>query len=144
MTLFESHHSGEEHIAFPLLAAKVPGVDFSLLVRQHQDMHRLTDRLMGLCQAAKQEQLSLQQSAPLLEELLALWQEHREMEEQQLSAHGQKQSQPGALVLPFLLFNLEPSAQQTFASQLPWVVTKILVPWVWRGRWQTMKPFLLA
>ena len=50
---------------------------------------------------------------------------------------------PHYLVVPFMLYNLEPVPRSMLASRLPSEMTDQLVPVVWKDRWASMKPFLL-
>jgi len=50
---------------------------------------------------------------------------------------------PHYLVVPFMLYNLEPGPRSILASRLPSEMTEQLVPVVWKDRWASMKPFLL-
>jgi hypothetical protein len=51
-------------------------------------------------------------------------------------------------LLPFLLYNLEGKDRQWMQDQMPsprlsWVVTGVLLPGIWRKKWEPMAPFLL-
>ena len=58
--------------------------------------------------------------------------------------HGKKNAGPGPLALPFLFYNLEGTDREGFLMHFPWIVKKVLVPIIWRGKWKPMSPFLLV
>ena len=51
---------------------------------------------------------------------------------------------PDSLAVPFLLYNLPPEERAMFARPMPFIVTRLLVPFVWKKRWALMRPFLLS
>jgi hypothetical protein len=50
---------------------------------------------------------------------------------------------PHYLVVPFMLYNLEPGPRSILASRMPSEMTEQLVPVAWKDQWAPMKPFLL-
>jgi hypothetical protein len=50
---------------------------------------------------------------------------------------------PHYLVIPFMLYNLEPGPRSMLASGIPSEMTEQLIPVVWKDQWAPMKPFLL-
>lgn len=62
---------------------------------------------------------------------------------QQTAEANMKNTGPDFLVLPFLLFNMDPEWRTVFAGELPPVISEQLVPVVWKEQWAPMKPFLL-
>jgi hypothetical protein len=46
------------------------------------------------------------------------------------------------LLVPFLLGNLSGKDRTSMSREIPWLVTRVLVP-VWRNKWAPMEPFLL-
>jgi hypothetical protein len=62
----------------------------------------------------------------------------------QFAEHGRQHMAPGSLVVPFLLYNLSVEERAIFARPMPFFLTRVLVPVVWRKRWAPMKPFLLS
>lgn len=61
----------------------------------------------------------------------------------QLSDHGQAHSQPGELVMPFIVYNLAGSDRTEFVRLLPPVVSSQLIPIAWKTVWEPMVPFLV-
>ena len=107
-----------------------------------------------------------------LEQMNALWHAHIAQEEAHVSAErigvvvdDAEQAQMSVVfaregrrhqmglvplywLLPFLLYNLEGQDRQWMLNQMPsprlsWIVTGVLLPWIWRKRWEPMAPFLL-
>jgi hemerythrin-like domain-containing protein len=107
-----------------------------------------------------------------LEQMNALWQTHIEQEERHFPAErvgaavddaeqarmsavfareGRKHQMgvvPLYWLLPFLLYNLEGRDREWMESQMPspglsWVVTGVLLPHIWRKKWEPMAPLLL-
>jgi len=70
-----------------------------------------------------------------------------EEEEQQLTAaigkHSQEHAVPGAMALPFVLFNLEAEDRAGLAETMPPAVINELIPFAWKDQWASMKPFFL-
>jgi len=62
---------------------------------------------------------------------------------QQAAELSMKNFGPHYLVVPFMLYNLEPGPRSILASRMPAEMTEQLVPVVWKDRWASMKPFLL-
>jgi hypothetical protein len=58
--------------------------------------------------------------------------------------HSRKNSGPDYLVVPFLLYNLAPEERVFFARKMPLIVTRLLVPVIWKKQWAPMRPFLLS
>ena len=54
-----------------------------------------------------------------------------------------RNSGPDYLVVPFMLYDLDPEPRAIMTAALPTVVTEQLVPVAWKDRWATMKPYLL-
>jgi hypothetical protein len=161
-----SHHLTEDEIAFPFFRKKFPQAPFERLSKNHQEMETLLEPLgeaiLKVAREGGEADLIL-----LLDNLLsisAIWAPHIQVEEEnftpdavaevinaeeqgQLSAaiakHSQEHSDPASLTVPFVLFNLNPEDRALMAATLPGVLTKVLVPILWKNRWAPMKPFLL-
>ena len=58
--------------------------------------------------------------------------------------HGRKHMSPDYLIVPFLLYNLPPEERAIFARTMPLILTRLLVPLVWKKKWAPMLPFLLS
>jgi hypothetical protein len=166
VSLLNAHHLGEDEVAFPFWMKVQPTGPYEHLCHQHSLMVPALKE-MGLWAAAGEsawEPGSLARLNRVLQILNGIWHSHIPVEEEtmgpqksslilttdqnadldmQLSAHGQEHALPSELVMPFVLYNLEPVDRQEFANSLPPVVTQELVPHVWKDAWAPMTPFLL-
>ncbi len=168
VSVVHGHHLTEDELVFPYFRAKLPDAPFDLLMAQHQELVHLLDKI----EAANEDVTANPQVAAALTRLNGAlrrtgetWHPHIGIEQDHLAAdkvgpmldpeehlrlsrlfaeHGRKHMAPGYLVVPFLLYNLPPEERAMFARGLPVVLTRLLVPWVWRRRWAPMKPFLLS
>lgn len=160
MKVMHSHHLSEDDIAFPYFKSKIEA-PFDQLENDHQGMARILD-MLGMCIM----DLSLggiHKLQKVLNTLNELWVPHIKIEEEnftmeklnavaelkeqaaltkRLSAHSIKNSGPGALAVPFLFYNLEGKDREAFMIHFPWIVKKVLVPIIWRGKWKPMRLFL--
>jgi hypothetical protein len=167
VSVLHAHHLTETDLIFPYLRDRLPDAPFDLLIAQHRDLepvlHRTkaaTDELSAESQAGA----ALDRLNGLLGRLAEFWHPHIRIEEDHFSVdriatlldakeqetlakaaanHGQQHSGPGHLVVPFLLYNLPPAKRPAFARWMPLVVTRLLLPIVWRRKWAPMRPFLL-
>lgn len=167
-TLLHSHHTGEDEIAFPYFQEKMPDAPFDRLSDQHREMEPLIDCIDALLEYAAAPPEADRMLGNLnrgLAQMRELWAPHIREEEHHLSpgrigaiigmdervrlgkvlaAHGRKHAGPPSLIAPFILYNL-PQGDRAIISQtmpVPWLVTRVLVPLVWKKKWQSMAPFL--
>ncbi|HNZ00582.1 MAG TPA: hemerythrin domain-containing protein [Anaerolineaceae bacterium] len=163
--LLHAHHLGEDEIGFPFWRTKSPFAPLNNLIRDHLRMMPLLEKIeIWLNSESGWEAPHLRRLQGILEELNAIWLWHIQLEEsvmgpekaaalltpaenqqlaRQLAAHGQEHAQPGALVLPFILYNLPVEDRAVMAQIFPPLVTRQLVPVEWKPVWEPMKPFLL-
>jgi hemerythrin-like domain-containing protein len=168
--LLHSHHLTEDESVFPSLEAVLKDVPFDVLVAQHHEMGPLIDRVeaaLDEVSSSSQAGASMNDLNRALAELRALWLTHIEQEEDLLSAeridplvdmdeqtrlsksfanHSAKlQMRSGLLstLVPFMIYNLSGTDRELFARAVPWIVTRVLVPLIWKKKWQPMSPFLL-
>jgi hemerythrin-like domain-containing protein len=157
-----SHHLTEDDIAFPYLRDKLEAPYARL-----GDDHQAIARILGKLDACLLEISSggVSKLREVLGEFDKLWGPHIKIEEEHFTAdtlkpvvgmqeqvdltvrseeHGKKNAGPGPLALPFLIYNLEGTDRELFLMRLPWIVRKILVPFIFRGKWAPMSPFLLV
>lgn len=164
--LLHAHHTGEDELAFPLWQARLPAGPFDVLGEQHRQMIPYLDQIERWTAAG----LDAWQASVLgelhhtLSDLQNLWEAHIALEEEtvgpemsrqhlspseneqlgrQLSEHGQAHSQPGELVMPFIVYNLSTEDREVFIRLLPPVVSGQLIPVAWKPAWEAMIPFLL-
>ena len=164
VNVFFGHHHGEDEIMFPTLEDKIKDADFSKLKKQHKELHPLAEKIKEKINTDSPKINNYREIRSLLKETKNLWIKHREEEEKtveldiepllsskeqielsdKLGKHGQSVSKPATLILPFLIYNLEGDDREEFTSDMPWILKKVIVPVIWRNKWERMKPFLLA
>jgi hypothetical protein len=154
------HHHGEDDLAWPYLRARMPEAPYETLIAQHTTMsERLTEAEAAL--AAR----DLGALHAQLGEVDALWQEHVALEEDAFSVeataealapeeqrqvtrkverHAQMHAWPPRLVVPFMLYNLEPEDRAVLKKTIPGFLTKVVVPTIWKPAWAPMMPYLLV
>ena len=166
-SIVNSHHLTEDEIAFPYFRDKLPGAPFDALIENHQVMVQLLDKIkLAVEKAEKKDQLATELSnlESALTRLNDLWHPHIQIEtdefmnkadalipvEEQLrlvklfGEHGQKNAVPPYLTVPFMLYNLPVEDRKVFSQGMPAEVLQNLVPVVWKEKWESMTPFLLA
>ena len=164
--LFHAHHTGEDELAFPFWQARLPSGPFDELSRQHRQMIPYLEQIECWTTAGPEAWQAgvLGEFHHALSDLQNIWETHIALEEEtvgpeksrqhlspseneqlsrQLSDHGQAHSQPGELVMPFIVYNLPVPDREEFIKLLPPVVVSQLMPVVWKPAWAPMIPFLL-
>jgi len=163
-----AHHDTEDELVFPEFRRRLPEAPYDALDEQHEELLPLLDAVGAGIETARKGAPRGEWLPALTESLEALnkrWRSHIDLEEQHFSEetiggvfsqaeqeqlsrkateHSQKLAQPGPLILPFVLYNLEPEERAKFAAKLPPMVTQQLVPGDWAATWAPMKPLLLA
>lgn len=167
VSVLHAHHLTESDLFFPYFRDKLPDAPFDLLITQHRDLEPLlqqakvaTDEVSGEAQAGA----AMARLNSLLGRIVEFWHPHIRIEEDHFSVervatlidakeqetlamagvkHGQQHSGPAHLVVPFLLYNLPRDKRPVFARWMPPVVTRLLLPIVWKRKWAPMRPFLL-
>jgi len=164
--LLHAHHSGEDELAFPFWKSRLPNGPFDELVRQHDEMVGILERIEEWLKAGEEawQTGAVEGLNGALSDLYSFWSTHIALEEatvgpensqryltqaengqlaKQLSEHGQAHSQPSELVMPFVVYNLEAEDRSEFLALLPPVMTQQLIPVAWKPVWEPMRPFLL-
>lgn len=157
-----AHHLAEDDIAFPYFKDKLEA-PYARLQEDHQVIARILVNVETCLPEISSSGVG--RLREILREFDALWGPHIKIEEElftadkvnpvlgmqeqvglagRLSEHGKENAGPGPLALPFLFYNLEGPDREAFLMHIPWVVKKVLVPIIWRGKWAPMGPFLLA
>ena len=167
--LLYAHHVTEDDLVFPYFWEKLSAWPVERLIAQHQQMDPLLDEiqteLAGLTDLS-QERQCLARLIQALTEMLALWLAHIEIEELYLSSERiravldqtehakvrrsftdysrrqQRRAAPLSLLIPFVLYNLSREERPDLAPKMARIVTRVLIPYVWRRRWMPMAPFL--
>ena len=165
--LLHSHHLGEDELAFPFWRTKLPDGPFDLLSEQHRQMTGMLEQIedwLGAETAAWQPD-KIAGVNQTFTKLQTIWLSHIAVEEanmgpenarrymtpeenaqlgSQMAEHGQAHSQPGELVIPFVIYNLAREDRAEFVKLMPPVMVQQLVPFAWKATWAPMTPFLLA
>jgi hemerythrin-like domain-containing protein len=168
MRQLHEHHGNEDTVAFPMLRRIDPQEPYDLLVSQHAAMIQTIEHIEGLIADIKGKTPSVDMQEHLLSYLKQLrtsWQTHISEEEAHFGPdgispsismadrvkigkasvrYGSLHSSPLALMLPFALFNLEEDDRATMANMMPGIVTKFLIPVLWRSKWAPMRLYLLV
>jgi len=167
ISVLDSHHMVEDEIAFPYLQQKrLPG-PYQVLVAEHKTMahtlEKIQEWLPDLSGEAPKAQ-SLVEVNQALKSILGLWMGHIGREEESfspkiaaalmgeeehinlgraMSQHAQQHSGPDYLVIPFILYNLNPKDRAVMMAAMPPVITQELLPGPWKEKWAAMQPYLL-
>jgi len=157
---------GEDELAFPFWKIRLPAGPFDELSKQHQQMITSLGQIESWTVAEPDawQVKAIDELHHTLSGLQNLWETHIALEEEtvgpeksrqhlslseneqlrsQLSEHGQAHSQPGELVMPFIVYNLSASDREEYLKLLPPVVANQLIPVTWKAAWEPMIPFLL-
>jgi len=166
-SLLHAHHLTEEELVFPYFRKKMPGEPFDLLLVQHSEIAMWVYEIRDLLGSHENPHLdvgSLKELVQVVTKIDQIWRPHIEIEEnifspekisglasaeeqtllsRQFAEHSQKHSSPDYLVTPFILYNLSPADRLVMSQLMPPIVTRQLVPIIWKEKWQPMQPFLL-
>ncbi len=166
-SVLHSHHLTEDEVAFPYFRDRLPEAPFDTLIEWHREMVVILDEIklaVEECEKGDQLESGLRDLEAALAKLDESWQPHIQMEmdefiakadalvpvEEQLrlvrrfTEHGLEIAVPHYLTVPFLLYNLPPEDRAVFSRELPAEMIQRLVPVVWKERWESMRPYLLA
>lgn len=166
-SIIHGHHLTEDELAFPCFRNKLREAPFDLLMMQHQQIVPVLkeiDAAVAMCDEGSMSE-GFRRLDRALERMIALWRPHVQIEEEhftfawleslripdeeharlmnQIVEHSQKHTGPPYLVLPFMLYNLQPDKRALMAADFPPEVSQHLIPVAWKDQWATMKPFLL-
>jgi hypothetical protein len=164
--VLDAHHRGEDLIAFPAFIKVLPSAPYAQLSADHHAVDKL---LAPIPQAITElsgdtPDTGLKKITDILGKLSEIWEPHILIEEHFFSKdalnsaldldeqkrigeastkYSQEHSEPPYWVVPFILYNLEPSDRAVMAANFPPVILDELVPIAWKDQWAPMKPFLL-
>lgn len=164
-SILHAHHLGEDEVVFPYMKTVLPDVPYDKLSADHRVIEPLlTDigEASGAFKSGDDGPLGKMLSA--LDTLEELWYPHIHIEEsnftvqllgeliepaeharllEKIAEFSMQNSGPDYLVVPFMLYDLDPEPRAMMAAALPPVVTEQLIPVAWKDRWAPMKPYLL-
>lgn len=168
VSVIHGHHLTENELVFPYFREKLPDTPYDFLIAQHQELVHVLDEIKASIEEVSAEPhaaTALNELNQCLRRLADLWHPHIAIEQDHFSVarlgalisreehvrlgklfakHGQKHMGPGYLVVPFLLYNLATEERAIFSRNMPFLLTRLLVPVVWKGQWASMRPFLLS
>jgi hemerythrin-like domain-containing protein len=162
-----SHHLSEDDMAFPYFRDRMPDAPFDDLTEWHQEMERILNEIklaVEKCEKNDQLETNLRNLENALIRLNGEWQPHIQVEKdefvskadalipveeqlrfvKQFAEYGQKLAHPPYLAVPFMLYNLPVEDRLVFSQWMPAEVIQNLVPVVWKEKWASMTPYLLA
>jgi hemerythrin-like domain-containing protein len=166
-SVLNAHHLTEDEIAFPYFRDKLPDAPFDTLTYYHHVMVLILDEINLAVDKSNnkgQLEIELRNIENALARLNEEWPYHIQPEtdefinkadalipvEEQLrlvrlfAEHGLKNAVPHYLTVPFMLYNLPVEDRKVFSEGMPAEVIQNLVPVVWKEKWESMTPFLLA
>jgi hypothetical protein len=161
-----SHHIGEDEVAFPFVEKKDPHASFAQLKDDHRQIEVLLKEISAWIDkgGVAWDVVSLAGLNKTITKLEKLWYAHIALEEKhigpkaieqlltaeenvqlgdQIAAHATQHALPAELVLPFMLYNMPADDRAVMAQTLPPVVMEQLIPFAWKAVWAPMQPFLL-
>jgi len=165
-SLLHAHHLTEDDLVFPYIKTVLPEAPYDKLSSDHKLMEPMIETLENANERWKSgAEDVLGEMSSSVESLNDLWHPHIAIEEkeiyvpekleeliepqehvrliQQSAELSFKNMGPHYLLVPFMLYNLEPGPRSILASRMPLEMTEQLVPVVWKDQWASMKPFLL-
>ena len=160
--VLNSHHLGEDEIVFPQLELTLIHAPFNELSAEHKLIDAILVSLRQTVDAPPQDLYS--NLLDTVTQLIERWAPHIAKEkrfifspeitaafmspeeqlqmQEEISRHAMAHGNP-ALMLPFLLHNLNKEEREAFAFFLPPELTQTIIPTVWKSQWEPMQPFFL-
>jgi hemerythrin-like domain-containing protein len=165
-SLLHAHHLAEDEIVFPYMKTVLPDPPYEKLSSDHKLMESMIETLENANERWKSGAGdALDEVSSSVKSINELWHPHIAIEEEEIyvpekleeliepQEHVRLMQQsaelsfksfgPHYLVVPFMLYNLEPGPRSMLASGMPSEMTEKLVPVDWKDKWSPMKPFLL-
>jgi hemerythrin-like domain-containing protein len=166
-SVMNAHHLTEDDIAFPYFRDKLPDAPFDTLTYYHHLMVLVLDEInlaVDKCMNKDQLETELTNIEKALAQLNEDWPFHIQPEtdefinladalisvEEQLrlvrlfAEYDLKNAVPHYLTVPFMLYNLPKEDRVVFLQGMPAEVVQYLAPVVWKEKWESMQPYLLA
>jgi hypothetical protein len=167
VSVLHAHHLTESDLFFPYFRDKLPDAPLDLLIAQHRELEPVLQQVKTATDEVSAEApagTALARLNSRLGSIVEFWHPHIRIEEDHFSVdrvatlidakehetlaraamkHSQQHAGPDHLVVPFLLHNLPQDRRLYFARLMPTVVTRLLVPIVWKKKWAPMRPYLM-
>jgi hemerythrin-like domain-containing protein len=165
--VLKAHHETEDELVFPYFREKLRDVPFDSLTSDHEKIENEIGAITAALSELRKRTdnlVTLETLSGVLNRIKEIWHPHIAIEESGMSAeiletllpvkehiilsaqfskHGIARSNPPQLVVPFILYNLEPGPRQAMAANMPKMLTKFILPVLWRNKWIRMKPYFL-
>jgi hypothetical protein len=165
VSILDSHHTGEDIIAFPEFRQVIPSAPYAKLASDHNDVEGLLAPLPpAIADLSDDAHKGLLIIVDTLRKISEIWAPHIQLEEhffskvnlnsvmpledqrrisEAASKHSQENSQPPYWVVPFVLYNLAREDRAIMAATFPPAIMEELVPIDWAEQWAPMRPLLL-
>lgn len=166
--VLDAHHQVEDEVVFPYFRDRIAQMPFDRLSAEHEEIeHHIAEvRAAGKTAGGAGPNVTAlaQAVARGVAAMTHIWQPHIRIEEHHLGHErldplldpeentrvamdvGQASMakiESDYLVIPFILYNLDPERRAAFSRALPPQVFEEMVPVVWRPQWEPMSPYLL-
>jgi hemerythrin-like domain-containing protein len=166
-TVLRAHHQLEDELVFPYFRDKLKELPYQMLMSDHKQIDRevgTIDALLAEIRKGKNGPAPIETISGSLKRIREIWHPHIGIEEKHLSPvaleqmipdseqailaakysrHAISHSQPAYLVLPFLLYNLDPVSRKKMTDPMPKMLVKFIMPVLWRRKWIKMKPYFI-
>ena len=167
-TVFHAHHLTEDEVVFPFFEQRKLDAPFDEWRMEHIKISSAVKSVSQLISDIENknvpEEELLTKGHDLLNQLKDLWYPHFQSEEyyfqpstidlvttreeiinigKDIGKHSKELSQPGTVIIPFMLYNLELEDRKIFSKEFPWIINFIMVPGFWKSQWRSMEPYLL-
>jgi hypothetical protein len=166
--VLQAHHETEDELVFPYFREKLTDVPFDSLMSDHVKLQGEIGTISGaltVLRKSPDDGAMLETLSGALNRISGIWHPHIGIEETRMSAdilerllpveehvvlgvrfsnHGIARSNPPQLVVPFILYNLDRDPRKAMAAGMPKVLTKLIMPVLWRNKWIRMKPYFLS
>lgn len=166
-SVLHGHHMVEDKKIFPYFKDKLPEVPYPRLVSEHEIFKEGLQQINSATDQLTKETDELESLITLktgFDRLNEIWGPHIQIENNQLYGRMrdlnmdpedmlklekeskeffQKNSGPGYMVIPFVLYNLSPEDRDVIGQGFPDEVTDKLLLGDWKEKWISMQPYFL-
>jgi hypothetical protein len=166
-TVLSVHHHLETDEIFPYFKKIIPEAPYELLNEQHKVMENNLKEIKCILSNLREKDKDIiyfRQLEAALSLISENWYPHIKIESihfspvklenlintddmsylhQKLNKYNMDHWKPDYLIVPFILYNLNPNVREIWAQELPKIFTEKLIPHTWKPKWESMKPFLL-
>ncbi len=166
VAVMNSHHMGEDLIAFPAWQKLIPSAPYARLASDHHLIENLLELIRPAINSLTiNPQLELNAIVDSFFKISNIWASHYPLEEQYfnhenismvmsleaqrqlneaLTIYTQEHADPLYWIVPFVLYNLNLEDRASMAAYFPPAMIEEYIPKVWADQWGPMKPLLLV